>query len=535
MQGDCESLMEKKELFLTAMVVAVVRFLETLDLASHVIDSNANCTLTDSRRSRRGVNASTTRRLARATMLSEIDAYIAFDETVSSQQLTAYSDAIQQAVARNETILVLSNVSQSVFTIGKAFTKKVPVDTQTAMPTSAPVQQQECRPKGVNIERACHPRFEYLDNGLCAAGITCSTGKQVGLFAICDGHNDCDSGEDEETAICQELQDFLPPRTPDEERVIKRDVDKYSEIVADTEGSIGSYPLPAISAGGALSLVTAVVAVVHGCTASSNYDARASYRGTDPWWITFSLYSFVAKTWSIIWEFKSSFVFIYTFDATIRDILAELATQPLPESCVNPPIQPRYNFTECDLADTCSNVPRLNGQSECTSVLKEIGSHRLFKFLSTAYLDTIGNGTVYARRIQKVYGSMPRDDMTMAELECSCTRMSGPDGVPSFEQEFAEYYTYALALVQFLSACSVVVLSGVVSRKFGTVDYFIAILNAKTSKVYLGFLGCSALMMAVALVHLVLRVEEERQAGNLATDQYTSMYETLFVGYVHVQ
>ena len=70
------------------------------------------------------------------------------------------------------------------------------------------------------------------------------------------------------------------------------------------------------------------------------------------------------------------------------------------------------------------------------------------------------------------------------------------------------------------------------TKRFGTVDYFMCIAQAKVSKPYQALLGVSAITMVTALIHLVVRVEQERMAGNLTETQYNSMYETLCVGYL---
>ena len=199
----------------------------------------------------------------------------------------------------------------------------------------------------------------------------------------------------------------------------------------------------------------------------------------------------------------------------------------LPEPCINPPIAPTYNMTACEFTDTCHELPR---RSVCHNALYEMGSNRLFKSLSATYLNGLDNVSQTEQRIQNRYRDVPRHDAST--LDCACTRLDGNGGRAELQEEHAYYYTITLAVVLSLAAVAVVALSNVTTEKFGTLGYFLAISRARTSRLYYVFIGGAAVTMAIAMVHLLIRVENQRQDGHLTSMQYSAMYESLFVGFL---
>ena len=282
--------------------------------------------------------------------------------------------------------------------------------------------------------------FETFAAGACRQGFACGDGLALTLFEVCDGAlTECFDGSDEREDTCASFTAYTarngydfsdaarPKPSPQELLQIEEATNTYLDQLMDTAATYGSYAALFITAL-VLACVLGPAYVLYTKRAREGlFDATTNlgYKGVDPAWLRKEAFGQCAKAWTCVWEFKGVAIIVYSFHSMMQQVFFVLATQSLPQTCRTNPVLPRYNTTLCDDAPSwspeCPSAAKVFSPSTCHSVLSSVGASRLFQSLRT-----------------------PQED---GVLDCSCTRLGGPDGTGAMEDEYATGYTVVLTLL----------------------------------------------------------------------------------------
>lgn len=357
-------------------------------------------------------------------------------------------------------------------------------------------------------------RFPYYNvrdsSGICNQGFKCKSGENFnGNLVACDFNYDCADGSDEDQAICQLLS-----QDPVFKQAVKAKAstnwyddiglsEAEKESYAAMDALLGAFTTPVLGSGAKALLAIFIIATIAGIAfliysrkiESKKFDATDSAEGAVPYWAKTEKRRSIAKVWNIIWEFKATPVIAFSFYAMILTSVGTLNSQQLENSCLQDLSIPHiWDTSQCDNITT--------PEDGCRKYDKKNPIH----LGTTNFCETELRGNKKTNLLKYMKNTSIRTDPT--QLECRC------DNIAERKAD-AKKYALPLSLLSsfglFALVVSVLATPGVVSHRFGTLDYFVAVSNSKRDIWYTVILCLNMMILASAVVALIYLIELKRR------------------------
>ena len=373
----------------------------------------------------------------------------------------------------------------------------------------------------VKREVGCGNRFlPYYNvhdvNGKCSQGFKCKDGEDLLGLVVCDFQNDCIDSTDETNTFCATLlqqSEFQASQAAAAEipwyEQLNLNAEEQAEYEA-RESALAKFSSGALGSG-ARSLVAAFIVVTLAGIAllaysrrseSRKFDATNSSKGDVPYWAHTDRRRGVAKAWNIVWEFKATPVIAYSFYTMVITTVIALNSQQLENSCLQDLSMPVvWNVSECDVV----NEPAMGCRKYAGKCDSEEPAPRIFPFeQNMCEIELRGNKKTNLLRYMK--DSDIRSDPS--RLECKCENVEET-------AKAAKQYALPLSVVSSFGLAAlvlcVIMAPGVMSSRFGTLDYFVAVSNSKRRQSYVVILCINMLILACAVVALMFEIEVRRR------------------------